>query len=103
MTTRSCERLRTGEKDAGGAWTPPYQDYAYELAGPLPTHRLKEIRDQASTLLESFSYDANGNVSNWQHGTQRHLHWDAMGRLVTIDLSFSASYVYNYAYEEARV
>jgi RHS repeat-associated protein len=93
---RAGNRTRSGQQDAGGAWTAPYQSYSYELAGAGgATHRLDEIRDAGGNLLEAFAYDANGNPGSWAAPTLRLLSWDTLDRLIAIAGGFSATYRYD--------
>ncbi len=86
-------RIKSGAK-AGGVFVAPFRDYTYS---PQAAHWLTTVTDSGAGELEAFSgYNANGNPSFWVHeGAVRQLRWDALDRLIAIEGSFNATYVYD--------
>jgi RHS repeat-associated protein len=88
----SGNRTDFGPQSSPGSFISPHTTYTY---GPLK--RLTNIKLDGATV-ESFSYDVNGNAVTWSPpgaAYPRALGYDALGRMVSISVGYSASYAYD--------
>ncbi len=65
----------------------PLNSYANNYRYHDGTHKVKEIEDANTNVVETFKYDNNGNLTHKQdsNGGERYLYWDESDRLRVID------------------
>jgi len=81
---------RTGMWDATSGGT-QLQSISLQQSGGAPTNRIASVT--ASSVTKSYSYDANGNLTNDGAHTYE---YDAENRMKSVDNTATAAYAYDY-------